>query len=187
MTVVRSRCLTLCLVACLAATPAFAQDPESAGPQTMAVDQAKPDQQPPAQKPPAPARPRTPKPPFGLRGFLVVEGTAMAASSTFKAITGTSTLVGAGGGVELLNLFKKVFVRFGVSSASKDGERAFLIDGDVVSTGIPMTIAVRTVELSVGWRKELAKRPNPKAPSTQPPPKQPPTPRFALYFGAGVL
>lgn len=153
------------LVACLIATPALAQTRSS---QVQA-----------GQKPATPPRPKLP---LGVRAFFAAESESLRASSTFKALTGSSTMTAFGGGGEILNLLKRVFVRVGMTSGSRDGERAFVIDGQVVSTGVPMTIDLRTFELAGGWRMELGPGSNPAAPV-----KPPARPRYAIYFGAGLL
>jgi opacity protein-like surface antigen len=168
---VRNRFLVLCLaVACLVAPSAFAQD------------QVKPPQPAPGQKPATPPKPPVARAPLGLRAFVAVEGESLSASKTFKALTGSSTISAVGGGGEVLNLFKRVFIRVAVTSGSTNGERAVVIDGQLVSTGVPMTIGLRTFELVAGWRKPFATRPSPSAP-----PKSPARPRYAIYFGAGLL
>jgi opacity protein-like surface antigen len=123
-----------------------------------------------SQKPPQTAKPKTGKLPIGLRAMGVVQLTAMDSSATFKTLVGTSNLPGFGGAVDILNLVSKVFVRFGVSQDSKDGSRVIVMeDGTVHSTGVPLTLSVRTVELAAGWRKYPKKHP-----------------KFAWYLGAGI-
>jgi hypothetical protein len=122
------------------------------------------------QKPPQTAKPKTGKLPIGLRAMGAVQLTAMDSSSTFKTLVGTSNLPGFGGAADILNLFSRVFVRFGISQDSKDGSRAIVLDdGTVHSTGVPLTLSVRTVELAAGWRQYPKKHP-----------------KFAWYVGAGI-
>lgn len=162
------------LVCCaLAASPVFAQEPSSFTVSLAAVDQAKPapaTQKPATQKPPAKPKVPEPKPKMGFRGYFIVENTAMSASSTFNAVFGSSSMVGFGGGGEVLNLWKKVFVRAAVTSASNTGNRAFLLDAGLVSTNVPVEVSITTVELSAGWRQTLRKHP-----------------RFSLYGGGGLI
>jgi opacity protein-like surface antigen len=79
-------------------------------------------------------------------------------------------MVGFGGGGEVLNLWKKVFVRAAVTSASNTGSRAFLLDVGLVSTNVPVEVSITTTELSAGWRQTLRKHP-----------------RFSFYGGGGLL
>lgn len=123
-----------------------------------------------SQKPPQTAKPKTPKLPIGLRAMGAVQLTAMESSATFNTLVGSSNLPGFGGAVDILNLVSRVFVRFGASQDSKDGSRAIVLDdGTVHSTGVPLTLSVRTVELAAGWRQYPKKHP-----------------KFAWYVGAGI-
>jgi len=123
-----------------------------------------------SQKPPQTAKPKTGKLPIGLRAMGAVQLTAMDSSSTFKTLVGTANLPGFGGAADILNLVSRVFVRFGIAQDSKDGSRAIVLDdGTVHSTGVPLTLSVRTVELAAGWRQYPKKHP-----------------KFAWYLGAGI-
>lgn len=120
---------------------------------------------------PAPAAGQSgPQPSLGARAFVTFERTSMDASSTFKAITGSSSFFGLGGGGEVLNVWRNVFARVGVSTTAQTGERAFLVGGALISTGVPIEIRVTTVEISAGWRNS---------------PKR--YPKVAYYGGAGLL
>jgi opacity protein-like surface antigen len=141
------------------AAPAAAQDSSQAGHSQSS-----------SQKPPQTAKPVTRKPPIGLRAVGAVQLAAMDSSATFKTLLGSSNLLGFGGAVDVLNLVSKVFVRFGVSQDSGDGFRAIVLDdGSVHSTGVPLTLNVRTVELGAGWRQYPRKHP-----------------KFAWYLGGGI-
>ena len=123
-----------------------------------------------SQKPPQTAKPNPGKLPIGLRAMGVAQLTAMQSSATFDTLVGSSNLAGFGGAVDVLNLFSKVFIRFGAAQDSADGTRAIVLDdGTVHQTGVPLTLTVRTVELAAGWR--------------QYPKKQQ---KFAWYLGAGI-
>jgi opacity protein-like surface antigen len=122
------------------------------------------------QKPAQTAKPKPGKLPIGLRAMGAVQLTAMDSSATFDTLIGSSNLPGFGGAVDVLNLFSKVFVRFGVSEDSEDGFRAIVLDdGMVYSTGVPLTLRVRTVELAAGWRQYPTRNQ-----------------KFAWYLGAGI-
>ena len=123
-----------------------------------------------SQKPPQTAKPSTGKLPIGLRAMAAAQLTAMDSSATFNTLVGSSNLPGFGGAADVLNLVSKVFVRFGVSQDAKDGSRAIVLDdGTVHSTGVPLTLSVRTLELAAGWRQYPRKHP-----------------KFAWYLGAGI-
>jgi hypothetical protein len=138
------------------------------------ADQAKPG--PATQKPAQPAQTTKPKPkpvpklPLGFHGFFLLESNSMSASSTFKAQTGSSSLMGVGAGGEVLNIWRKVFLRAALSASSVTGERGFVLDDGFQSTGIPVDIGVRYFEIAGGWRTYLKKHP-----------------RVALYVGGGLL
>jgi hypothetical protein len=126
------------------------------------IDQAKPPQGGGTQKPPAQTtkpKPRTPKLPVGFRFFGGFEAMSMAASDTFEAQGGSSMVIGYGAGAEVLNIWRKLFLRTGFSTGSVEGTRGFVIDGDFVSNGVPLTLGVRNFEIGVGWRDYLKKHP----------------------------
>jgi len=124
--VIMSRRIGICVSAVLlsSATSAWAQGPAA-----------------------APAAPR-----FGLRAFGHFEWQMMAATDTFEAITGKSTLTGVGGGVEVQRLWRGVFARAAVSRMSQSGERIFVFDNIVFPLGVPLDITMTPMELAAGWR-----------------------------------
>ena len=149
-------------------------------------------------KPPAPARPASSGPTIGFRGYVNFDFVSMAATDSFDAVLGTSSMSGVGGGGEVLRIWKGLFGRIGVSSMSDTGSRVAIVNGDVIPLDIPIEISLRTLEIGGGWRHEI--RPRPRVPSKVPPktpppppakaparPAQPPPPRFALYGGAAML
>ena len=104
-------------------------------------------------------KPRAPKLPLGLRAFVAVDSTSMSASSTFKGHTGSSRMTGFGVGGEVLNLWRQMFLRTGFSTISAGGTRGFVVEGQFVSTGVPLETGVRHFELAAGWRTYLKKHP----------------------------
>ena len=121
--------------------------------------------------PTAAQKPAAPKVPIGVRAAFVVDSTAMHASQTYQALTGSSRFTGFGGEVDVLNLWRKMYVRAGFSSASRNGERAFLLLGeDPISTGVPITISTKLIEVSAGIRREFHKHP-----------------KYEVYGGGGLL
>jgi hypothetical protein len=148
-----------CVILLALPAPTFAQDTSQPAPGQSS-----------SQKPPQTAKPATRKLPIGLRAVGAVQLTAMEASSTFNALVGSSNLPGFGGAVDILNLVSRIFVRFGVSQDAGDGSRVLVLDdGTVYSTGVPLTLTVRTVELGAGWRQYVGKQS-----------------KFAWYLGGGI-
>jgi opacity protein-like surface antigen len=123
-------------------------------------------------KPAAAAKPSTPapKPKMGFRGFFVLDTEMMTASQSFEAITGSSTLIGYGGGGEVVNLWKHLFVRGSFAQASTSGERVIILNGTVIPTGVGIDVGLGTVEVGGGWRFPIRKHP-----------------KFTPYAGGGVL
>jgi hypothetical protein len=102
-----------------------------------------------------PARPRQQ---LGVRAFAALDADALAATNTFDAVLGTHVLAARGGGAELLNVWKGLFVRVGATSASKAGTRVVVVDREAISLGIPVTIDIRPVEFGAGWRSSVGQR-----------------------------
>lgn len=88
----------------------------------------------------------------------------MAAMDTFDAITGSSSVAGAGGGVEVHRLWRRVFARVSASRLRADGERVFVFDGEVFRLGIPLEVSMTPIEVGAGWRfRPIAERLTPYA------------------------
>jgi len=108
-----------------------------------------------AQTPPPrrPATVRAPRAvPVGARVFFALDSDTMTASKTFDAILGSSTLAAYGGGGEVLNIWRRVFVRGALTFVSKDGTRVQPSGGEFIPIGIPLTVTMRPFELGGGWR-----------------------------------
>lgn len=112
---------------------------------------------------PAMAQPRDPKPPpavpFDFRAYAHLDEVWMQASQSFDAVIGTSSLTAGGVGVDVVDLWRGLFVRAGISRMGGHGSRVFFIDGDVVASNVPVAVRMRTIELGAGWRQALPKRP----------------------------
>ncbi len=89
---------------------------------------------------------------IGGRVFAWGDWQQMTAKDSFDAVTGASTMSGAGGGAEVHRLWRGVFVRGSVSSMKADGERVFVFDGTVFPLGIPLEITMTPIEVGAGWR-----------------------------------
>jgi hypothetical protein len=107
---------------------------------------------------------------IGVRAFGHYEMVSMAASRTFDAVIGTSSLRGAGGGAEAIGIWKGLFVRGAVSQMKDSGQRAFVFGNDIIRVDVPLDVKIRTVELGAGWRVPLGE-----------------AERFTVYGGGGVL
>ena len=81
-----------------------------------------------------------------------VDVSRMTAEQSFAAVLGTSSVRGFGAGGEVLDVWKRTFVRGGWSRASKDGDRVFVFDGEVIPMGVPTTISMIPIEVGGGWR-----------------------------------
>ena len=99
-----------------------------------------------------PALAQTPKEGIGGRVFAWGDWQQMTAKDAFDAVTGASTMSGAGAGAEVHRLWRGVFVRGSVSSMKAEGERLFVFDGTVFPLGIPLDITMTPMELGAGWR-----------------------------------
>ncbi|HEY1305316.1 MAG TPA: outer membrane beta-barrel protein [Vicinamibacterales bacterium] len=93
----------------------------------------------------------------GFRGFGEFGGTRMAASETFKAVTGSPSGVVFGGGVEAI-FAEGLFVNVRASRFQKDGSRVFVLNGEVFDLGIATTVRVTPIEISAGYRFKVGRR-----------------------------
>lgn len=141
-----SRISVACAIACLLLFVGAFADPAAA--QSTAADTA------------VQARRASPRPrrQIGLRAFAALDANAMAASRTFDAVLDTHVLPARGGGAELLNIWKGLFIRVAATSGKKTGSRVVVVDNEAVSLGIPVTIEMRPVEFGAGWRSAIGRR-----------------------------
>jgi hypothetical protein len=94
---------------------------------------------------------------IGFRGFGTVTFDKMAASDSFKAVTGEDTAVFWGGGAQVTNLWRGLFAEVAFEFVSKDGERVFVGPNDeVFQLGIPLEIKMMPVDIVGGWRTPVA-------------------------------
>ena len=119
----------------------------------------------------AAARPREP---IGFRAFVSFDMVALAAADSFDAALGTSSMTAVGGGGEVLNLWKGLFARVGVSSMSDTGTRLAIVDDDIFDLEIPLDVKIRTIEFGGGWRYVRRARPRPAGAGLPLPPPPPP-------------
>jgi len=95
---------------------------------------------------------------LGVRAFALVEAESMLAADTFGAVLDTHVFQARGGGAEVLNIWKGLFVRVAATRASRTGSRVVVVDGRAISLGIPLTIELRPVEFGGGWRGDIGQR-----------------------------
>jgi hypothetical protein len=92
------------------------------------------------------------KPRIGFRGYGIVESESLTAKKSVDAVLGTSTLRMAGAGGDVVNLWKGVFGRVGVTHVQKTGHRVFLDGTTPIPVDVPLTIAMTPIEFGAGWR-----------------------------------
>jgi hypothetical protein len=88
----------------------------------------------------------------GIHAFATIDANSIAATDSFEAVFGTSMLTAAGGGAEVVDLWKHLFLRIAASHAKKTGSRVFVSSGEVFDLGIPLTVTMTPVEGGGGWR-----------------------------------
>jgi hypothetical protein len=105
---------------------------------------------------PGAARAQNPQPKapsaIGLRAYGIVDADTLAAKDSFEAVLGTSRLTAFGGGVDVTDIWRHVFVRVAATHASKTGSRVFVSGTQVFPLGIPLTVAMTPIEAGGGWR-----------------------------------
>ena len=108
-------------------------------------------------QPPRPMQPAPPREPVGFRGYAVLGMATLTAVDTFDALAGTRSRQTFGGGVQVTNLWRRLFADVGASVVSLDGERIFIDDGEVFDLGIPLEITMRPIDIAGGWRFTYAR------------------------------
>ena len=107
---------------------------------------------------------------FGIRAYATCDSLHPAATKSFDAVFGSTTLTACGGGAEAVNLWKQLFVRVAGSKAHATGQRVFVFDGTAFKLGTRLTMSMAPLELGAGWRFGTRW-----------------TNRFVPYVGAGAL
>ena len=82
-------------------------------------------------------------PPIGLQAFAAIDFNHFAASKTYNAIFGSSSIPGYGGGADITNIWKQVFIRVAVTRVSKTGSRVFVDSGQVYQLNQPAQLLDR--------------------------------------------
>ena len=106
---------------------------------------------------------------LGVRAYFLVDSNLLAATESFEATMGSSSMTAMGAGADV-GLWRGLFARIAFSSMKETGTRVNVIDGTVVPLDIPLTIEMKPLELAAGWRVPLRK-----------------APRVTPYGGAGYL
>jgi len=105
----------------------------------------------------------------GFRAYVIFDQVSFTAEKTFDAVLGKTRLSALGVGGEV-RFWKGLFVRGSYSAMDATGERAFVVGGQVIPVGIPLTLEMKPFEFSVGWRLPLDR-----------------AQRFVAYGGGGSL
>jgi opacity protein-like surface antigen len=123
---------------------------------TLAAPAAPQRTPPPPPRRPAPARrPVQPPPPaLSIRPFALATAESMAAKETFNAIFDTSLAPFFGGGVQAV-VFDRFVIEVAASRFRKNGERAFISNGETFRLGIPLTATITPLEITGGYRFRL--------------------------------
>lgn len=109
------------------------------------------------------------KPSIGIFGLF--DYSTIASPKSFDAVFGKHATTAPGVGLDVVNLWKGVFVRIDGSRSRLSGERVAIFNGDVFKLGIPITAQFTPIEFGAGWR--FASR-NPRS-------------RIAPYVGASAI
>lgn len=95
---------------------------------------------------------RPPQDRIGVRGLATFGVSQMAATDSFEAVLGSSTLSDWGGGGQVTNLWRGLFAEVTFSRAEETGERVFVDSGTVYPLGIPLTMTMSTIDVTAGYR-----------------------------------
>lgn len=108
--------------------------------------------------PPNPVSQKTAAPPprpstaIGVRVFGGGAVTRMSASDSFEAVTGSDVVWSYGGGVQVTNLWRGLFIEAAIERSTVDGERVFAFADEVFPLGIPLKVTMMPIDTVLGWR-----------------------------------
>lgn len=97
--------------------------------------------------------------PVSIEGYAMFGRINFSAAESFDAIVGESSGPIPGGGVRIGLGLGGLFFDVGAWRFRADGERVFVANDTVFPLGIPVTITVRPLEISGGWRFRLRRVP----------------------------
>jgi hypothetical protein len=107
----------------------------------------------------------------GIIAFGSADSLNLASSQTFNAVFGKSKLTSLGGGLDVVNVWRHVFVRVAASKTSLDGQRVVIVNSTVYKLGTALTMDMTPTEIGAGWRFVSSN----------------PGMRFTPYFGASLM
>ena len=87
-----------------------------------------------------------------IGGYAMVGQFSFAASESFDAVLGTTSGPIFGGGATVGLPWGGLFVDIGAWQYSSAGERALVLDGQVIPLGIPLDVTLVPIEISAGWK-----------------------------------
>lgn len=99
-------------------------------------------------RPPRPSTSRS----VEIGGYALVGQFSLAASDSFDAILGTTSGPIFGGGATVGLPWGGLFVDIGAWQYSDSGERALVLDGQIIPLGIPLDVTIVPIEISAGWK-----------------------------------
>lgn len=91
---------------------------------------------------------------IGVLAFGTYDSLNIASPKTFDAVFGASRLNAFGAGIDVVNVWRHLFVRVAASSARRDGERVAIVADDVFKLGTKLSMTMTPTELGAGWRFE---------------------------------
>ncbi len=94
-----------------------------------------------------------------IGGYALVGQFSFAASESFDAILGTTSGPIFGGGATVGLPWGGLFVDLGAWQYAESGERALVLDGQVIPLGIPLDVTIVPIEISAGWKFRIRKLP----------------------------
>jgi hypothetical protein len=95
--------------------------------------------------------------PIGVRMFGGAAIDWMSAKKSFDAVTGSDRVTSYGGGLQVTNLWRGLFIEGAAARATADGERVFVFGGEVFPLGIPVEITMTPVDVVAGWRTPVGR------------------------------
>lgn len=98
------------------------------------------------------ATPATAQSTVSFRGFGTIAVEQQAAKDSFDAVVGSTSVTSFGAGLQVTNVWRRLFVEIGAERASLDGERVFVDGSTVERLGIPVEITVAPLDVMAGWR-----------------------------------
>lgn len=89
---------------------------------------------------------------IGVRGLATFGVSQMTASESFETILGSKSLVDFGGGGQVTNLWRGLYVEALFNRSRETGERVFVDGTQVFPLGIPLIVTLTTVDVTGGYR-----------------------------------